>query len=251
MAKAIDVEAIEVVENPVSQPRLEGTFPRSITELATHFIRGESWVKNAKNQLREIYWWMENKLFDETGSLTQLGFEKLEDLYGKTANTEIVEKRGRRQSERKKPEMSFEDYKLFIWTSNRKFPPGFASTLPDEGDTTPVNDPVNEEGVIEIEFEEFELNAYDPVAQIEENTELVVTTGNEVQQVNSQNFLSLLGQMEEVIAAKVEQTIVQGAVKGQNRGMTKVNEILSGNVPTDVAPVKTSRKKKTSGSTSA
>lgn len=234
----------QTLEKPDPQPVTEGKHPASIPELAAFFIKGESWVKHSKNHLRESYWWMTDQLFDESGSLTGIGFQRMQQLFDKTANTRIATKRGRRVSERRKPEMSVEDFKIWVWTTHRRFPADRPLETFAEEDTTPVSD----QDVIEVEFTEAETNAYDPTAQTEENTDTVLRQSALSQQNNQSAFDSALYRLETFVAAKIEHAIVNGITQGQNRGMTKAVETLESDLPTDVKPVKVTRKKSSAGS---
>lgn len=236
----------KTLEKP--DPQLDTTpqHPSTISELAAYFIRGESWVKHSKNTLREAYWWMTDQLFDESGSLTGIGFQRMQQLFDKTANTRIVTKRGRRVGERRKPEMSVEDFKVWVWTTHRKFPPDRPIETFAEEDANPVAD----QEVVEVEFVETETNAYDPSAQVEENTALILNQSALSHETNQNAFNGSLTRLQEFIASQVEHAIVSGITQGQNRGMVKAVETLENGLDTDVKPVKATRKKSTAGKSS-
>lgn len=242
MTKTLELPESEPVTNPPN-------YPSSIAELADHFLKGESWVKFSKKILKEAYWWKASELLDESGKVTQLGFQKLTELFDRTSNTRIVVRGGKRKSDRRKPEMSVDDYKIWVWTSNRKFPPGFGLEELPTPDTDPVTNP-GDDGAIEVEFVETESNEYDAAAQVEANTAEIMRGGELATRNNNNSFSGALSQLRGFVAAQVENAIVDGVMQGQNRGMVRATEALQSQIPTDVAPVKASRKKST-GSKSA
>lgn len=103
------------------QQDLANTTDYSIRWLSQYFCRSASWVKISKNELREIWFWCHEDLFRENGTLTEKGFKALQDLFEKTANSEIaVDNSGRRKLRQKRPSMTMGDYKALVWEQQGK-----------------------------------------------------------------------------------------------------------------------------------
>jgi hypothetical protein len=216
--------------------------PISIAEAGKRLMRSASWVKTAKNDLKEIWWWCLDELFNPDGSFTPRGFQKLEELFKCTGNSEVKLRRGKPVSVTKSPEMSRDDYRKLIWTSHQKFPPDKASSYLEEM----VDDPDSSQGS-EIELLETEIEYLDRGSEMAEGFALVRQEGQRSIAQNSQNMRLTLGDFKGFIKQGIKQTIVSAAIEGVNEGMAEVKELLSEQMPDEVPPPKVKRTSKKSG----
>jgi hypothetical protein len=173
----------------------------SIAWLSDYFLRSPSWVKQRKNDLREIWYWCHEDLFNESGSLTDKGFEKLQDLFDKTANSRIITLvSGKKQSKAKKPTMTPGEYRQHIWAKHRKLPPDADPPI----DTAYANNHANDQ---EIEVIEVELDPQDAAAEIAENAAIVKHDVKRSNEHNRQQFQGGLSRLKSTFKERIKQEL--------------------------------------------
>jgi len=172
------------------------TDPRSVTELSAYFLRSESWVKSRKNDLKTIWFWCQEDLFDEAGSLTTVGFDRLQNLFDMTAVSRIQVVGGKRKSVPRKAEMAPAEYQNFIWAKHRKSPVDMGS----QGDTNPVSDPsvARQIEVIDAEF----FGGVDTGSEIAESTSIQLF---EMKEITRKNKLTLVEAVQAAATAQGEE----------------------------------------------
>ena len=225
---------------PESQMDTDTDHPSTIAELAAHFLKGESWVKEAKNDLREIYWWMTDQIFDEGGSLTAEGFEKLQALFDRTSNTKIVEVKGKRKSQRCKPLFTRTNYRLYVWAEHRKTPPDADLEQLAGIVTDPVTDYPEQR---EIELLEPKAIALDPVAELEQDTQTTIAALQLYGQQNAAQFRGGLGQLRAGIKAQIKRELAPAVHEAIAEVYGEALGAVQAELPTDVQPTKVKRKK--------
>lgn len=217
------------------------THPSTIAELAAHFLKGESWVKEAKNDLRETYWWMTDKLFDETGSLTAEGFQKFQELFDRTSNTKITEVKGKRRSQRCKPPFTRKTYRLYVWTEHSKFPPD--ADL--EGLTGVVTDPATDYPERrEIVVQEVDAIVLDPVAELEQDTQNTISELKLQGQRSASQMRGAIGTLRAALKAQIKRELAPVVHEAIAEAYAEATEAVQAELPQDVQPTKVSRRKK-------
>lgn len=213
----------------------------SIAEAGKRLMRSPSWVKARKNDLREIWWWCQDDLFNDDGSLSGLGFKKLCELFKFTANSEIAVKRGKSVSVPKAPEMSLEEYKNLIWTSHHKFPDGKASEYLEELVDDPATDQVTDIQVYEAEYVEVDHGS--------EMADEFAIAKHEAQVSISDKRSALFGRVKNLrgfIKQTVKQEILGGAMEAVDEAFTEIGDLIADQVPEESTAPKVKRQRKKS-----
>jgi len=217
------------------------TDPRSVAELSAYFLRSESWVKSRKNDLKAIWFWCQEDLFDEVGSLTTVGFDRLQNLFDMTAVSRIQVAGGKRKSVPCKAAMSPAEYQNFIWAKHRKSPVDMGS----EGGTNPVTDGsvTRQIEVIDAEF----CGGIDTGSEIAESTAIQLF---EMKEITRKNKLTLIEAVQAAATAQAEElfqvftTTVQA--KFSDAIATSAQTVLESiSAPTETVIQKKSMKKAT------
>lgn len=189
MPKTVELQEVDMATDQA--PSTQENY--SISWLADYFCRSASWVKQRKTDLQEIWYWCAEDLVNESGSLTHKGFEQLQDLFDKTANSRIVTTlQGKRQSKPQKPQMTPGEYRSYIWTKHRKAAPDKDYAI----DTDYAADHATSQ---DIEVIQGELDSSDVGSEIAENTALVKHQLSEVVRQNQQVFRGGLGRLKDAL----------------------------------------------------
>jgi len=217
------------------------TDPRSVTELSAYFLRSESWVKSRKNDLKTIWFWCQEDLFDEAGSLTTVGFDRLQNLFDMTAVSRIQVVGGKRKSVPRKAAMAPAEYQNFIWAKHRKSPVDMGS----EGDTNPLSDPsvARQIEVIDADF----CSGVDTGSEIAESTSIQLFEIGGQCEKNENAFMEALQAFATVkgeIAFQIITSTVQARVSDA-MGATAQKIMESTPAPTETVIQKKSMKKAT------
>lgn len=213
----------------------------SIADAGKRLMRSPSWVKTAKNDLKDIWYWCLNDLFTEDGSFTEEGFDKLQDLFKRTGSSEIVIKRGKTASVPKKPEMSREEYKNSVWNKHRRFPVDEAlkamEDMVSDQDTDQVSD---------IEVYEAEFVQEDRGSEMAESFSMIKSqASNSIQEKRIATF-GKLKNLRGYVKQFVKTELVGGAMEAVDEAFDEIGELMTGQMPEEVqAPKvkKTTRKK--------
>lgn len=214
----------------------------SISQLSEHFLRSPSWVKQRKNDLKEIWYWCQEDLFETSGSLTQTGFERLQDLFDKTANSAIsTTLQGKRTSKAVKPQMSPGEYREYIWAKHRKLPPGIDFPLDTGYATGYVADQGSDQ---EIEVIEAELDPTDTASEIAENTAIALYQVGKVNQHNRQTFNGGLGKLKGALKQRIKQELAPAFQEAMGELYAEMSDEIGLEIPPPTTPTvkRTTRK---------
>ena len=197
----------------------------SIAWLASYFCRSASWVKQRKADLQEIWYWKAEDLVNESGSLTHEGFEQLQDLFDKTANSRIVTTlQGKRQSKTQKPQMTPGEYRDRIWTKHRK-------PAPDKDYPIDTGYAADQATSQDIEVVQGELDPTDVGSEIAENTALVKHQLGGVVRQNQQVFRGGLAQLKQALKQEIKRELAPVAQEALSEVYAEISEELTQQMP--------------------
>lgn len=191
----------------------------SIAFLADHFMRSEGWVCLRKDFLKEVYPSEVDLMFVESGSLTELGFERIKDVFDKTANIEIKTVNNKRKAVRKTPLMTLQEYKSLVWQRLGRTPvvqepePAMVplSEVHSEGGLTvpvevmPTEDPTRKMQIMFLE----ERATADPASEIAESTHEIIRVNNQAAANNLVQLVKKVEQDAQVLGETLKQIVVK------------------------------------------